>query len=125
MISIIIPTYNRSQVENRIEEKQKRISLVIPTYNRKEVLMRNIRSLEEVKGDIEIVIVDDYSKDGTKQEIEKYMKNTDMKIKFIRNNENKGVAESVNIGIEKASYDFVFIMADDTFITKPKGTIRI
>ena len=92
MISIIIPTFNRSET----------VLLAI-----KSILNRNIQNLE-------IVIIDDASKDDTKQKIEAL--NNDS-ILYIRNNINLGTAQSKLKGVEAASGNYIGFLDDDDIWT--------
>ena len=47
------------------------VSIIIPTYNREKTILRAINSvLEQTYNDIEVIIVDDGSKDNTREIIE-------------------------------------------------------
>ena len=66
------------------------ISVIIPTYNRKSYLMEAIDSvLKQNYSNIEILIVDDNSIDGTGELICNNYKNYD-NIYYFKNNINKG-----------------------------------
>ena len=75
------------------------ISLYIPVYNGESTIERVLKSaLELDPGPSEIIVINDGSTDDTLKILNKY-KN---KIKIINNIQNKGLAYSRNIGIEKA-----------------------
>ena len=48
------------------------ISIVIPTYNEKKNISKIINNLKKIKITNEVIFVDDYSSDGTFNEIVKY-----------------------------------------------------
>lgn len=91
----------------------KKISIIIPVYNGEKFLNRCLDSIiKQTYSDFEIIIVNDGSIDKTQNIIEEYSKK-DSRIVII-NKENSGVSDSRNIGIEKATGDYVtFVDADD------------
>ncbi len=97
------------------------VSVVIPTYNRKRKLARLIRSILESnypRDRLEIIVVDDASTDGTHE----YIKRLFPRVKVIRNNEEKLLAESRNIGIRASKGEYIFLIDDDNVVDK--NTIR-
>ncbi|VVB89713.1 Glycosyltransferase AglE [uncultured archaeon] len=93
------------------------VSIIIPTYNRKDKLERLINSILQSNYPIErieIIVVDDASSDGTDELINKKFKN----ISYIRNEEEKFLAESRNIGAIKAKGRYMFFIDDDNIIEK-------
>ena len=67
-----------------------KISVVSPIYNREEFIIRFLRSVQnQFFNDIEIILVDDFSKDSSVKLIEEYQKE-DERIKLIKHNKNKG-----------------------------------
>lgn len=92
--------------------KQK-VSIIIAAYNEEKYIIRCLDSLiNQTYDDIEIIVVDDGSIDGTKKKVESIIKK-DNRIKyFYKKNEGQGIAR--NYGIKKSSGDFVtFVDADD------------
>lgn len=99
----------------------KLISVVIPTYKRSEFLIRSIESVfNQTYKNIEVIVVDDngdneYRK-KTKQRLkEKYSDND--RLIYIENSENIGAANSRNrgAGLSKGEY-LCFLDDDDVFI---------
>lgn len=96
--------------------KKEKVATVTVTYNRKDVLKKNIKAIMEQTYDIDtIIIVDNNSTDGTKEEIkEKFGENN--KIKYIFLDENIGGAGGFYTGCKYAyenNYDWVILMDDD------------
>jgi len=92
------------------------VSVIIPTYNNREYVGDAIDSvLSQSYKNIEIIIIDDGSSDGTEEFISnKYKINTNVKYFF---KENNGVSSARNTGIEKSSGDFIaFLDADDCYV---------
>ena len=90
-----------------------KVSIIIPAYNAERFLERCIESvLRQTYEELEILIINDGSMDGTLMLCNRY-KEQDCRILVI-NQENKGVAATRNIGIQKATGDYIlFIDADD------------
>lgn len=90
----------------------RKISVIIPSYNSKFLLEKCLDSLlNQTYKNIEIIVIDDGSNDGTESMIKnKYMD----KIVYIKQ-QNFGVSYARNAGIEIANGDFIFFIdADDT-----------
>lgn len=91
----------------------KKVSIVVPVYNREKFLYKCINSLtNQTYKDIEIILVDDGSKDKSYDVCCSYAKN-DSRIKVIHK-ENGGVQSARNRGIDEATgYYLCFTDADD------------
>ncbi len=92
------------------------ISLVIPLYNEEavvpELISRTIGSLEKIKKDFELIIVDDGSSDKT-LELLKYYRKKDKRIKILQLSRNFGHQAAYTAGMEKAKGSFVGLMDGD------------
>lgn len=91
------------------------ISVILPTYNRAGLLNRSIQSvLNQTYQDFELIIVDDGSKDNTR-ELVKGIK--DKRIRYLYCEKNGGASKARNIGIEHAKYDYIaFLDSDDEWL---------
>ena len=93
--------------------KELNISVIMPVYNPKpQELDRAIRSvLEQDMADFEFIICDDGSLSSVKEQVEAF---ADPRIKYLRNEENKGCAYSLNRCIEAAKGELLIRQdADD------------
>ena len=92
--------------------KKHRFSVIISAYNVEEYIGRAINSvLNQNFNDYEIIVVEDKSTDNTLQQIMKYKG----KIKIVKNKVNKGLGAVRNIGIAKATGEYiVHLDGDDT-----------
>ena len=90
------------------------ISVVIPTYNREKLLPKTLLSIiSQSYSNWECIIVDDFSTDNTKKEIQKYI-NKDSRFKYVINDRKKGAQGARNAGLLKANGEFiVFFDSDD------------
>lgn len=91
----------------------KKISIIVPIYNAEEHLDKCVESiLEQTETNLEIILVDDGSKDNSFEICKKYEK-TDQRVKVIHQ-ENAGVSVARNHGIELAEGEYIgFVDSDD------------
>ncbi|MGB9720704.1 MAG: glycosyltransferase family 2 protein [bacterium] len=84
------------------------LSVIIPVYNERDNIEKLIQAVKSEKSKKEIIIVDDYSQDGTRE----YLQNLrDVKIIFHEKNMGKGAA--IRTGLRYASGDVVIIQDAD------------
>ncbi|WP_115865084.1 glycosyltransferase family 2 protein [Halorussus litoreus] len=90
------------------------VSVIVPTYERADVLPRALDSaLGQSFSDLEVVVVDDGSTDGTAEIVAKY-RNRDDRVRSLAHEENRGLAAARNTGIEAATGEYVtFLDSDD------------
>ena len=88
------------------------VSVLLTTYNRKEYLPYCIESvLNQTYSDLEFIIVDDGSTDGTAEQIRNYH---DPRIKLYILNQNRNISYATNYGLEKVTGDYLaYIDSDD------------
>ena len=95
-------------------------SVVLITYNRADLLPRCIDSvINQTFKDWELIIVDNYSEDGSKELIENYMSN-ESRISLIQVHNNNVLAYSRNIGIRAARGKYICILDSDDWYTTDK-----
>ncbi len=89
------------------------ISVIVPIYNKEQSLSTCVQSiLNQSYNNIEIILVDDGSKDNSLIVCKKF-EGLDQRIKVIHK-ENGGVSSARNIGLQYAKGDFItFVDADD------------
>ena len=97
----------------------KKILAIVVTYNRKELLLECIDSLlnQDYK-DLDILIVDNNSSDGTSDVVKKNYKNNN-RIIYKNTHKNLGGAGGFNFGIKTGvllKYDYLWLMDDDTIV---------
>ena len=88
-----------------------KLSIVIPVYNEKNTIREIIRRVQETPFEKEIIIIDDYSTDGTR-EILKSLSN-DKEIKVLFHEKNKGKGAALRTGFREVSGDIVIIQDAD------------
>ncbi len=104
-------------------EKKTLVSVIIPTFNRKETIKRAIESvLKQTYDNIECIIIDDGSEDGTENIIAGI---TSDKIRYIRLDTNHGASYARNIGIEVSKGDYIAFQDSDDFWLSTKIEIQL
>lgn len=92
------------------------VSVVIPTYNRAARLLRAVGSaLAQTHPDVEVVVVDDGSTDGTHDVLTERMSG-DSRVRYL-DRPNGGPAAARNTGLDAARGDYVaFLDSDDEWL---------
>ena len=95
------------------------VSVIIPTFNRSAAL---IRALESVKSQdyspVEIILIDDGSTDDTPSEVKTWKidnQNSLLSIEYIQK-ENGGPSSCRNIGIHKARGQYIYFLDSDDYM---------
>ena len=104
------------------------ISIIIPSFNKENQILKSIRTIQNQSlKNIEIIIVDDYSIDNSK-DIYKYLLETDPRIRVFRHLKNLGIWRSRLDGFlySRAKYIIHFDMGDryiDNFVLEDSYNI--
>lgn len=96
-------------MENRIA-----VSVIVPAYNAEKVVENCIGSiLKQNLKNIEVIAVDDGSKDATRRVLEKFAVD-DSRVRLIKKDTNEGLSAARNSALEIATGEYVgFVDADD------------
>ena len=106
---------NNKKFKRNINPK---VSIICPNYNRGKYLLRLLRSIQnQFFDDIEIIIVDDFSKDNSINLIKEYQKE-DKRIILIRHNKTKGTLISRNIGIVNSRGEYIIMPDADDILSE-------
>ena len=96
-----------------------KVSIITASYNYENYIKETIESvLNQTFQDWELIIVDDGSKDNSVSVIKEYC-NRDSRIKIFQheNGVNKGLAETIKLGLEKSNCEWVaFLESDDVWL---------
>jgi glycosyltransferase involved in cell wall biosynthesis len=87
------------------------VSVVIPVYNERDTIAEIVNRVREVDVHTEIIIVDDFSLDGTRNVLLELAKQPDVKVLFHGYNRGKGAA--LRTGFAEAKGDVVLIQDAD------------
>ena len=93
------------------------VTVVIPAYNREDVLEKSVRSvLEQSYRELELILVDDGSGDGSARLIRDYLASApeESRIRLLCKPVNEGAARARNTGLDAARGRYIaFLDADD------------
>lgn len=91
-----------------------RISAVVPVYNAAGYIGKCVDSvLGQSYKDVELILVDDGSADGSAKVIERYL--PDARIRFLRQ-ENAGVSKAINRGMALAAGEYISFLGNDDWL---------
>lgn len=98
---------------NKISNEIK-VSIIIPVYNAEKYIVECIEKVtNQTMKDIEIIIVNDGTKDSSILKIEEFFK--DKRVKLI-NKKNSGASSARNSGIRTAEGEYIFFLDSDDYI---------
>lgn len=92
------------------------VSIIVPCFNEERTIIKTVRSLLDLdypKNKLEIIVIDDGSKDRTYQRAEKLLKHKQVKL---FHKENGGKWTALNYGIEKSNSEFIGCLDADSFV---------
>lgn len=98
----------------------KKVTVLIPAYNEEKSIAQTIESIRNVdypKEKLEIIIIDDGSKDLTYQIAKKYSTTKNPQVKVITK-KNGGKSSALNLGIKKSKGEIIITMDADTFVQR-------
>lgn len=95
-----------------------KVTIAIPTYNRKSYLEQALDSIrKQTYSNIEIIVSDNHSDDGTEEFMLQYIKNhSTMDIIYYRQNENLGSMLNWENCLKKATGDYLTVLSDDDLL---------
>ena len=99
--------------------EEKKISVIIPCYNVEDYLAECVASVfAQTYQNLEIILVDDASRDGTGEIIDRYAVR-DTRVIPLRHTVNQGLGPARNTGVEAATGDAIFFLDSDDYLSGP------
>ena len=97
-------------------QKNETISVIVPCYNGERFIAEAIESvLNQTYADVELVVVDDGSTDGSEEVIRPYLGGKG--VKHLRHDRNRGIPSARNSGIRNSSGEYIaFLDQDDIWM---------
>ena len=95
-----------------------KVSVIVPIYNVEKYLEKCINSLlSQTLEDIQIILVNDGSKDNSGNIAKEYEKNNNDRVIYVEK-ENGGLSDARNYGLKYATGDFIVFLDSDDYIEK-------
>lgn len=95
------------------------VNVIVTSYNNKLYIKKCLDSIDKQNyKNINIIIIDDNSTDGSFDIIKNFEINSNHNVKILRNEQNKGVSYSRNIGINNASGKYITFVDSDDIISE-------
>ncbi|CEG13880.1 putative glycosyltransferase family 2 [groundwater metagenome] len=108
--------------EHRYDKNyQPNVTLVIPCYNEEGIIkkkLENTLGLNYPKENLEILVVDDNSKDNTSKIVEKFMKEKKTENIFLLRQEREGKNAAINNGLKHTKNEIIIISDANAFLDK-------
>jgi len=104
------------------------VSIVIPCYNHEDFVQDSIQSvIEQTYENIELIIIDDGSKDGSVAKIQQMIESCEQRfVRFeFRSRPNKGLSATLNEAIEWCQGKYFAALASDDVILENKTKIQV
>lgn len=99
-----------------------KLTVIIPVYNQEDLVLRAIRSVP-CRDDIEIIVIDDCSTDGTLEVVRLYQMYSKQNIAVLYNEKNMGVGYTVNRGYDVANGEYVVLLGSDDYFVNLEEAI--
>ncbi len=101
-----------------------RLSVVLPTHNRENLVSRAVDSvLAQSFSDFELILVDDYSTDGTREVLERYRDTS--RVQLVFSDRNLGASGARNLGLSKARGELITFQDSDDYWMPHKLKLQV
>lgn len=103
--------------------KEPLVSVIIPTFNRERTILRAVNSvLRQTYKNIELIVVDDGSKDNTAKLLTGI---TDTRLRLLQSLKNNGAAAARNLGLAQARGKYIALLDSDDEWLEEKLSVQI
>lgn len=102
------------------------VTIIMPVYNGLPYIKQQLETiLPQLEKEDDILIVDDYSTDGTREYLRGLLKNTNKNIELLENKKNRGISQNIKFLIRNAKSNLiVFSDQDDIWLPNKLEIIR-
>jgi len=103
------------------------VSVIIPTYNRSSLLIESLKSVQQQSlHNLECIIIDDGSTDDTEDIVNSFIEK-DARFKYFKRSEEyaKGACGSRNMGFDKSSGKYIQYLDDDDLLSRDKLELQV
>ena len=99
-----------------------KISVIMPVYNAEKYIKESIDCiLQQTFRDFELLLIDDCGMDRSREFINNIV---DARVRIIKNDTNKGIAFSRNVGIKASNGEYIALMDDDDLTSLSRFEIQ-
>jgi len=107
---------NRETLRDIDHSQDPLVSVMITSYNQKDIIWRAIESvLGQTFQNIQIVIADDSSTDGSQELLKEFSRKYPNKIKLVLSSFNQGIARNKNNGFRNCDGEFITYLDGDDY----------
>ena len=92
-----------------------KVSVIIPVYNQEELVIKCLNSIPK-RDDVEIIVVNDGSTDGTLTALTTYKKSVYPQLKIHTYKKNRGVSYARNKALDMAKGQYILFVDSDDYI---------
>lgn len=109
---------NENKINLKLSDKEKpKYTIITPMYNSFDLMNKYFSSLlAQNYKNFEVIIIDDFSSDGSYEKALKYSNNSELTIRVFRTDKNRGPGNARNIGIENARGEWITFIDNDDWI---------
>lgn len=105
-------------------ENVAKVSVIIPAYNRVDYIDETIKSvLDQTYTNVELIVVDDGSTDGTYKKIKAY--GDKLTLLTHEEHDNRGQSAAINLGLTRATGKYIAILDSDDYWELNKLEIQV
>lgn len=98
------------------------VSIIIPTYNRTDELKETLRSiLNQTMLPIEVIIVDDSNNNEVENvvhELDSKFKKRSISLNYLKNNKGRSLTAARNLGVKESCGEIILFLDDDVLLDK-------
>ena len=98
-----------------MEERKIKLSIYLPLYNLEDLVIRALESIP-VRNDIEVIVVDDCSTDGSLNRVIEFCKKSDLDIRVFHHKQNKGASIATNTALDHCKGEYIFGFDPDDYL---------